>query len=241
MVPFQINIGEEYKDVERMIVYGISIRDKNGKVLLAPVEEKKGIFSPSPSLEYMLGASEDFVEGPNGREMKMNLNLTWINTSSSRPSEFIITANKMWAALADRNWKYIKGNWAFSIKIDETTIAKPVEYTPAGEIRIGNSTHTIDSIQSYPTGVEVCIRNGKQFYQEAGEYAVFLEDEVGNRYANPRGSSVKNKAVLSFESIYYENSKELFIVLSPRCCFLSAKLHDIPWVWNRLEGYVIKK
>lgn len=204
MVPFKIIVSEEYKDVQRMIFSGLSIRDKNGKE-----------FS-HPSFEYMLGASEDFANGPNGREMNLELSLVWVDTNTPRPSEFIITSNKIRAVSTKDNWDYIKGNWAFNIKLDKTSIAKPVEYIPLGEIQLGDSTYTIDSIKSYPTAAEVRIKNGKQFYQEIKDYAVFLEDEAGNRYASPRGSSVEGKAVLSFESIYYENLKEIYMVFSPK-------------------------
>ena len=130
----------------------------------------------------------------------------------------------------NRNPLTIQGSWDFNVKIDnKLKTVKPEEYSNI-KFSTNNTDFTVESLKIYPTHIDTKIKLSENKLDKSqcisigdirsGSRAVlpYLIDEEGNKYL-VTGTALAppdaDKCIhLSFESSYFNKSKELYLVIS---------------------------
>lgn len=128
----------------------------------------------------------------------------------------------------------IKGDWSFNLKIDQKLAnTKAKEYNDI-KFSANHTDFNIKSLKIYPTRIETTIQLGKNKLDSSQCYSIgrvfskngkanysklpYLIDERGNKYMLS-DTEIKdmddNKCIsLDFQSCYFNNSKELYLVMN---------------------------
>ena len=124
----------------------------------------------------------------------------------------------------------LNGSWNFNIKIDDKLISQKSEVHNNIPFTANNTDFNIENFKIYPTHIEAKIQLGKNKIDNSqcttlGMYGFgdlnkfpYLIDEKGTKYVlNGKALSAPNSENCinyTFESCYYNNPKELYLVIS---------------------------
>ena len=167
---------------------------------------------------------EDSSKIPN--EISLNISsLTEVyNTNFSKEK------NKSFISKFSREPIVIEGKWAFSIKIDDNLKLKKPEVYSDIKFSTNNTDFTLEYLKIYPTHISTKLKLGENKLDKSQCWSIgrieadskgklpYLIDENGNKYfisGNPLTSIDSDKCIfLSFESCYFNKTKELYLVIS---------------------------
>lgn len=203
----------------------LSLSNENYKCIISSLDDSIKNYSDNKktygSIELI---SRGDIKIPDEINLKISSITEMYNMSYSKEkyNSFISTFN--------RTPKSITGNWSFNIKLDKNLKSqKPEEYSNIS-FSTNNTNFVIKDMKIYPTHTEARIQLGKNDINKSQCNSIgriiendisklpYLIDEQGNKYYISGNALVnmdsQNCIDLSFESPYFNKTKELYLVIS---------------------------
>ena len=113
----------------------------------------------------------------------------------------------------------IDGSWSFKLDINKAMKETKPKVINNIKFTAGNIDFNIEKIEEFPTKVDLTILVGKcngKDIEDSQLRSVYLVDDKGKRYEELHNSSIPtntHEIGVSFESYYFDNPKELYLVI----------------------------
>jgi hypothetical protein len=158
------------------------------------------------------------------------INLDVSSLSEAYNTNFSKQNNKNFISKFNREPISIQGKWSFSMKINNNLKSKKPEVYSNIKFSTNNTDFTLEYLKIYPTHISTRIKLGENKLDKSQCWSVgrivgndkgklpYLIDENGNKYfisGNALTNIDSNKFInLSFESCYFNKTKELYLVIN---------------------------
>lgn len=182
--------------------------------------------------EETYGALE--ISSRDGSKIPEKLNLKFMSFTEAYKMSYSKEKYNNFLSKFNREPISIKGDWSFNLEIDPKLVGKETQVYSNIKFSANHTDFNIKSFKIYPTRIETKIQLGKNKLDSSQCYSIgrtftkkrkpndsklpYLIDEKGNKYVisdNDFKEMDDDKCInLDFQSCYFNNSKELYLVIS---------------------------
>ena len=175
-IVFNYKIPSDLKDIDRVTLTDITIKDENGNV----------IFEDGNKNDLCTGYTEEFAS-ENGL-IKQALLLNNLNHTYPKSDTLYISFSKVSIFRKQKNIRTITGNWNFCINVsDKFTNGEKIKYAPSQ-----SENMEVTYAELTPTGLDIEIRFNAPINAEKLGGNIKLQDNEGNEYF-PDGFVAENE------------------------------------------------
>lgn len=170
----------------------------------------------------------------DGSKIPEELHFKFTSVTEAYKMSYSKEKYKNFLSIFNREPISIKGDWSFDLKIDQSLADKKAQEYSNIKFSANHTDFNIKSFKIYPTRIETTIQLGKNKLDLAQCCSIgcvstknrktnysklpYLIDEKGNKYmlfdTDPKDMDDDKCISLDFQSCYFNNSKELYLVIN---------------------------